>query len=225
MTNGETLVHDRWVPPRETLVRRTTAALGAVLLALTATACTGDDGPVTTPPPSSPAVPESSVATLEPRPAPAKVRVTRVAGWMRPKDREVLAANVGKVVAGYFDDAYLGGDQPRRRFDDGFATFTRDAAQSARRQRMLTTNAELGPTAQAVVARRQRAFLSVLSPKGVASGVTARVDLAYLVRRSEGTDRLVTVRGRLLLTRASTGGWKIFGYDLTRGVRAAGEGA
>ena len=73
--------------------------------------------------------------------------------------------------------------------------------------------------------RRQRAFLSVLAPKGVATGVTARVDLAYLVQRTEGADRFVTVRGRLLLTRAPSGGWKIFGYDLTRGVRATGEGA
>jgi len=216
-------VHDPRVRSGETLVRRSAAALTVVLLALSATACTGDEGPRSTPAP--PAASEGSTATLEPRPAPARVRVTRVAGRMRPKDREVLADNVGKVVTAYFDDAFLGGDQPRTGFRDGFATFTPDAARSARRQQRLTTNAALGPTAEAVVPRRQRAFLSVLSPKGVATGVTARVDLAYLVQRSEGADRLVTVRGRLLLTRADSGGWKIFGYDLTRGTRAAGEGA
>jgi len=144
---------------------------------------------------------------------------------MRPKDRDVLADNVGKVVSAYFDDAYLGGDQPRTSFDDGFATFTRDAARSARRQQRLTTNAALGPSSEAIVPRRQRAFLSVLAPKGVATGVTARVDLTYLVQRAERPDRLVTVRGRLLLTRASSGVWKIFGYDLSRGDRAVGEGA
>lgn len=216
-------MHDPRVRSGETLVRRSAAALTAVLLALTAAGCTGDDGPRSTPAPPTPS--EGSTATLEPRPAPARVRVTRVAGRMRPKDREVLADNVGKVVTAYFDDAFLGGDQPRTGFRDGFATFTPDAARSARRQQRLTTNAALGPTAEAVVPRRQRAFLSVLSPKGVATGVTARVDLAYLVQRSEGADRLVTVRGRLLLTRAASGGWKIFGYDLTRGTRAAGEGA
>ena len=216
-------MHDPKASPRGTLVRRSAAALTATLLALATAACTGDDAPL--PRPSPPTVSEGATATIEPRPAPARVRVTRVAGRMRPQDRDVLADNVGKVVTAYFEDAYLGGDQPRSRFDDGFSTFTRDAARSARRQQRLTTNAALGPTAEAVVARRQRAFLSVLAPKGVATGVTARVDLAYLVQRTEGADRLVTVRGRLLLTRAPSGGWKIFGYDLTRGARAAGEGA
>lgn len=217
-------MHDPTVRSGETLVRRSAVALTAVLLALTSTGCTGDEGPRSTPAPS-PTASEGSTATLEPRPAPARVRVTRVAGRMRPKDRDVLADNVGKVVTAYFDDAFLGGDQPRTGFRDGFATFTPDAARSARRQQRLTTNAALGPTAEAVVPRRQRAFLSVLAPKGVATGVTARVDLAYLVQRGEGADRLVTVRGRLLLTRVDSGGWKIFGYDLTRGTRAAGEGA
>jgi hypothetical protein len=217
-------VHDPLARPPGTLVRRSAAALTAMLLALSTAACTGDDEPAAEPSPSA-STSQGATATLEPRPAPARVRVTRVAGRMRPKDRDVLADNVGKVVTAYFEDAFLGGDQPRTRFDDGFATFTRDAARSARRQQRLTTNAALGPDAEAVVARRQRAFLSVLAPKGVATGVTARVDLAYLVQRSEGADRLVTVRGRLLLTRAPSGGWKIFGYDLTRGARAAGEGA
>lgn len=216
-------MHDPKVSPPRRLVRRTSATVTAVLLGLSATACTGDEAPRSTPAP--PTASEGTTATLEPRPAPAQVRVTRVAGWMRPKDRDVLADNVGKVVSAYFDDAFLGGDQPRTRFDDGFATFTPDAARSARRQQRLTTNAALGPTAETVVPRRQRAFLSVLSPKGVATGVTAKVDLAYLVQRADRPDRLVTVRGRLLLTRASSGAWKVFGYDLTRGDRATGEGA
>ena len=216
-------MHDPGIRSRQALVRRTTAAVTTVVLAVVGAGCTGADGPEATP--STPTVSEGATATLEPRPAPARVRVTRVAGRMRPKDREVLAANVGKVVSAYFDDAFLGGTQPRTRFGDGFATFTRDAARQARRQQQLTTNAKLGPTAEAVVPRRQRAFLSVLAPKGVATGVTAKVDLAYLVQRADRPDRTVTVRGRLLLTRAASGGWEIFGYDLTRGDRAAGEGA
>lgn len=216
-------MHNQAARTRRALVRRTLTTVTATLLAVSATACTGGGGQPATP--SAPTVSEGATATLEPRPAPARVRVTRVAGWMRPKDREVLADNVGKVVSAYFDDAFLGGDQPRTRFDDGFATFTPDAARSARRQQRLTTNAALGPTAESVLPRRQRAFVSVLSPKGVATGVTAKVDLVYLVRRAAAADRLVTVRGRLLLTRAPSGGWKIFGYDLTRGARAAGEGA
>ncbi len=217
-------MHHPCARPRGALVRRSTAVVTTAVLTLSAAACTSDDGPAAGQS-SSPSASQGATATLEPRPAPAQVRVTRVAGWMRPQDREVLADNVGKVVTAYFEDAYLGGDQPRNGFDDAFATFTRDAADSARRQQQLTTNAELGPTAEAVVPRRQRAFLSVLSPKGVATGVTAKVDLTYLVQRAERPDRLVTVRGRLLLTRGSSGAWQIFGYDLTRGDQAAGEGA
>ena len=216
-------MHDPGTRSLRALVRRTTAAGTLVVLAVVGAGCTGADDPETAP--TTPTVSEGATATLEPRPAPARVRVTRVAGRMRPKDRDVLADNVGKVVSAYFDDAFLGGTQPRTRFGDGFATFTRDAARQARRQQRLTTNAKLGPTAEAVVPRRQRAFLSVLAPKGVATGVTAKVDLAYVVQRADRPDRTVTVRGRLLLTRAPSGGWKIFGYDLTRGDQAAGEGA
>lgn len=216
-------MQDPRAPLRKTLVRRFVPTATAVLLVLTGAACTGDGTPSSGPTP--PTASEGEVATLEPRPAPALVRVTRVAGRMRASDREVLADNVGKVVSTYFEDAYLGGDQPRSSFDDGFTTFTPDAARSARRQQLHTTNAELGPTAQAVAPRRQRAFLSVLSPAGVATGVTARVDLAYLVQRADRPDQLVTVRGRLLLTRVSSGSWRIFGFDLTRGVEATGEGA
>lgn len=216
-------MHDPGIRSRGALVRRTTALLTAVVLAVFGAGCTGDDGPDATP--TAPTPSEGATATLEPRPAPARVRVTRVAGRMRPQDREVLAANVGKVVSAYFDDAFLGGTQPRTRFDDAFASFTRGAARQARRQQRLTTNAKLGPSAATVVPRRQRAYLSVLAPQGVATGVTAKVDLAYLVQRADRPARTVTVRGRLLLTRAASGGWKIFGYDLTRDERAAGEGA
>lgn len=213
-------MHHPWARLRRALVRRSTAALAATVLTLSAAGCTSGDDPAATP--SPPAASKGETATLEPRPAPAQVRVTRVAGRMRPQERDQLARRVGRVVAAYFDDAYVGGEQPRTRFGTAFATFTRDAARSARRQQRLTTNAALGPEAAAVVPRRQRAFLSVLAPRGVASGVTARVDLAYLVQRADRADRLVTVRGRLLLTRPTPGRWKIFGYDLTRGVRAAG---
>ena len=216
-------MHDPEIRSHGALVRRATAAVTVAVLGVVGAGCTGDDDPDAAP--ATPTASEGATATLEPRPASARVRVTRVAGRMRPKDREVLAANVGKVVSAYFDDAFLGGTQPRTRFADGFATFTRDAARQARRQQRLTTNAKLGPTAEAVVPRRQRAFLSVLAPKGVATGVTAKVDLTYLVQRADRPDRTVTVSGRLLLTRASSGGWKIFGYDLTRADRAAGEGA
>lgn len=190
----------------------------ALLLGLGLTSCTADTAP-TAPPSEPPRTTAGTTTTLEPEPVAARVRVTRVAGWMRPRDREVLARRVGAVVMSYLDDAYLAGEQPRTSFDGAFPTFTRGAARSARRHLELTTNAALGSQASAVVPRRRTAYLAVLSPTGVATGVTAQVHLEYLVERGDAPSRSVTVRGRLMLTRVD-GEWRIFGYDLTRGESA-----
>jgi hypothetical protein len=154
-----------------------------------------------------------------------KVRVTRVAGRMRPKDQEVLADKVGSVVSAYFDDAFLGGDYPRSDFDGAFATFSAGAAKQAQRDRDLLSNSVLGPTTESVVARRQTAYLSVLAPHKVAAGVTARVDLRFVADRGDEPAKEVTVKGRLMLTRKDDGGWKIFGYDLTQSASAVEEGS
>ncbi len=57
--------------------------------------------------------------------------MTRVSGKLKPKDREVLADNIGKVVIGYFEDAFTGGEYPRSSFGDAFATFSQGAARQA----------------------------------------------------------------------------------------------
>jgi hypothetical protein len=208
-------------------VRRATAALIGGLLAVTASACTGgEDAPAPTVEESaSPSPTAEPSATVEAQPAPVKVRVTRVAGRMRPKDQEVLADKVGAVVSAYFDDAFLGGDYPRSDFDNAFSTFSAGAAARARRDSALLTNSELGPTTESVVARRQTAYLSVLAPHKVAAGVTARVDLRFLADRGDDPGKEVTVKGRLMLTRNDDGGWKIFGYDLTQSTTTVEEGS
>lgn len=185
--------------------------------ALVTSACTPDAEPEPeTPAVESPPASEGAPSTIEPRPVPASVRVTRVIGRMKAKDRDVLERKVGSVVSAYFDDAFLGGEYPRSTFDDAFGTFSRGAASQAAKQRELLTNQELGPTTVSVTPRRQSAYLSVLAPHKVAAGVTARVDLRYLVDRADEPDMSVTVKGRLMLTREKSGGWQIFGYDLTR---------
>ncbi|QNN51948.1 hypothetical protein [Nocardioides mesophilus] len=200
--------------------------VGAVtLLTLgTAAACTGSSsGPEAqrTPTPRASTQP---AATLAPRPAAAQVRVTRVSGTLRARDRKALEARVGKVVTTYFDDAFLGGDYPRSSFKDAFATFSPGARREARGARELLTNQLLGPTTESVVPREQTAYLSVLAPFDAAAGVTARVHLVFLAERGERADRTVTVDGRLLLTRKPSGGWMIFGYDLSRSSTAGGAG-
>lgn len=194
---------------------------GVLVVGLLLAGCTGDaswSGPGRELPPPEPTV------TLEPRPAPPVVRVTRVAGRLPARDRRALERNAGRVVTRWFDEAYLGGTQPRTDFSGAFAAFTPGARRQARGDRGLLTNALLGARATEVVPHRRAAYLSVLAPYGVAAGVTARIELAYLVLREDRPDRQVTVRGRLVLTRAERGGWEIFGYDLSRSVRPGGAG-
>jgi hypothetical protein len=194
------------------------------LLVTTATSCTSDETtapPARTSPSASPT--EGSTATLEPKPAPARVRVTRVSGHLAPKARATLEHKVGAVVTAYFDDAFLGGSYPRSGFGDAFDTFSSGAARLARRDQALLTNSTLGPTTESVVARRQTAYLSVLAPHKIAAGVTALVNLRYLAERGDRPDKEVTVKGRLILTRKKSGGWHIFGYDLSRSASTVGE--
>jgi hypothetical protein len=215
-------VTDRFAHRTGRPVRRAFASALCLLLAVTISACTGDsdpDGRSPQPPPAS----KGAATTLEPKPVPATVRVTRVSGKLRPKAREVLADNIRKVVIGYFDDAFIGGDHPRSDFSNAFRTFSPGAARQADRNRDLLTNRVLGPSTVEVIPKRQTAYLSVLAPYKVAAGVTARVHLDFLAERGDQPDKRVEVRGRLILTRTGSGGWQIFGFDLSRSVHTVGE--
>ena len=200
--------------------------LCGVLVATTAACTSPDDAPGAAPGTEESSSPAESptTATAEPAPVvPAKVRVTRVSGRLKEKDREVLADNVRKVVTAYFDDAFLGGEYPRESFGDAFGTFSAGAARQAEADRDLLTNRVLGPTTEAVEVRRQTAYLSVLAPYKVAAGVTAQVHLRFVADRGDAPSKLVNVKGRLMLTRKESGGWKIFGYDLSQNARTVGE--
>lgn len=189
------------------------------------TACTGDSKE-SSPPTPSPGASTGSAATLEPKPVPLKVQVTRVSGTLKRADRAPLEHNVGQVIGGYFDAAFLDGDYPRSNFDDAFATFSTGAANKARADRDLLTNRTLGPTTESVIPKTQEAYLSVFAPNTVAAGVTARVRLRFVANRGDNqAARLVTMTGRLLLTRKKSGGWQIFGYDVAQSSVPARKGA
>lgn len=210
--------------PSEPAVRRAAAGLAcAVLLAPLASCTGGADEPSAARGPGGQSTGASR--TLEAKPVPLNVRVTRVAGTLKPADRTSLEHNVGLVVQRYFDGAFLGGSYPRSSFDAAFAGFTPGAAQRARGDRDLLTNADLGPTTESVTAKEQDAYLSVLAPNKVAAGVTARVRLVLVADRGDKPDQRVTLTGRLLLTRKKSGGWQIFGYDVARSAVATGKGA
>lgn len=184
-----------------------------VALMLCVTGCTGHGAPHR----STPANGAPGPSTSQPPPsAPFRVAVTRVSGELTQDDRSALAADVRRVLAAYVDAAFLAGRYPRSDFTDAFTTFTAGAARTARRDRDLLTNRRFGPSTESVRAVRRTAYLSVLAPSEVAAGVTARVSLDLVVRRSTGPSERVRLQGRLLLTRNAHNRWSIFGYDLSR---------
>lgn len=189
-------------------------AVATLVAATLVGGCTRDAEPAAQPSPSS--SPTPSATPPAPKSVPLKVVVTRVSGKLPEKSRPALEANVGKAITAYVDGAFLAGDYPRSDFGDAFGAFTSGAAGDARRDVGLLTNRELGPSTESVRATRRTAYLSVLAPYKVAAGVTAKVDLVFLVDRGDETAQRVRLAGRLLLTRNKSNGWSIFGYDLHR---------
>lgn len=207
--------------------RPAAAVLGLLVLAATS-ACTGGSEPAAGP--SKSASPSRSATVAPPPPpvppsVPMRVAVTRVHGILPVKDRPALEANVGRTVSAYVDAAFLAGEYPRSDFSGAFRAFTPGVARDARRDQGLLTNRRFGPTTESVRATRRTAYLSVLAPYRVAAGVTARVDLVFVVNRGDRPAERVRLAGRLLLTRNKTDGWSIFGYDLHRSDTPKGSGS
>ena len=189
-------------------------AVATLVAAALVGGCTGDPEPAAKPSPSS--SPTTSATPPAPESVPLKLVVTRVSGKLPERSRPALEANVGKAISAYVDGAFLAGDYPRSDFGAAYRAFTSGAAGDARRDADLLTNRELGPSTESVRATRRTAYLSVLAPYKVAAGVTAKVDLVFVVDRGDATAQRVRLAGRLLLTRNKSNGWSIFGYDLHR---------
>jgi hypothetical protein len=180
----------------------------ALLAALVAGGCTGDDGPAETSKEQGSATGEQEAAV------PLVVRVGKVTGQLQRPRRQRVAAGVAQAVDRWFEAAHLGGDYPRRDFSDAFPGFTRDAARSARRDRALTTNARLGPHTDRVTVTAKRVTVELLSPRRRPVGATGRFLLRY--DTAGRASYSVEVTGRLLLTRLDNGRWQVFGYDVAR---------
>ena len=206
-----------------TPVRRAATSAVCTILLVGSAACT-DGSPTPTARSSAPGSPSTgSSATISAAPVPLDVKVTRVSGKLSPRARGDLEDNVRRTVSEYVDTAFLGGTYPRNDFSDSFGAFTAGAQQQARRDVDLLTNKELGPTTESVTPKVQAAYLSVLAPYKVAAGVTARLRLRFVADQGSQGEKQVTVQGRLLMTRKKSGGWAIFGYDLSRSVQTVGK--
>lgn len=161
----------------------------------------------------------------EPAPAPGSassaedVRVVtdsgigKVKGPLSPPRRAEVVRDVTAVVDAWSTKAY-GGDYPRTRFDDAFAAFTPYARALARKKTSLLSNASVGGDLEAVTIARRVVRVDVLAPRGKVAGATARIRI--VLDLSGPTDRREVVTGRLLLSPTAKG-WRVFGFDVSRG--------
>jgi hypothetical protein len=179
------------------------AATLAVVLTST-TSCSGGDEP------------EPKTAG-SPSAAPAEVATAlsfgKVTGRLPAPARSALAADVQKVVDGWLDAAYLGGDYPRTDFAGSWPGFTAGAQVQARRDADQMSNQDIGAQVDGVEAEQRAVRLDVVSVAKKPVGVTARVVLKF--RTTGTTEQDVQVHARLYLTPGKDG-WKVFGYDVRK---------
>ncbi|WP_243058221.1 hypothetical protein [Nocardioides sp. SR21] len=187
----------------------TGATVLALVLTLAAGACSGSedspDEPAAVPPSATPAEP----------PVETKVLVGKLTGRLPKAERVKVVTEIGAVVEGWTQAAYVGGDYPRRDFADSWPGFTAGARALARKDQALMSNQDVGTRIDGVEVRRSRVVLDVLSVEQLARAVTARVLLEF--RTTGSVEKKVRVQGRLYLTHEDAG-WQVFGYDMTKGA-------
>ena len=145
--------------------------------------------------------------------------VTRgvVTGRLAEHRRHKTVDQVAEVVDGWLDGGFTSVAYPRTRFAGAYDGFTSAARPAARRDGDLLTNRVLGARIEAVTVRRRTVRVDLLATKGRPRAATAHVLLRF---DTASPDRRVTVRGRVLLL-PTPRGWRIFGYDVTQGRKAA----
>lgn len=203
------------VPRRRTPAgRRMTALVAVAPLLLGAVACTADEEPSRS---ESSSEAPSEAGTEQDRSLPegvarTSVRVGQVAGQLPRAQRRTLVGNVGRVVDGWFERAWLA-ERPARG-GRAFPAFSLGARALAKRDASVLTATRIGGRVDAVVPRHRSVALDVLAPGGRVAAVTARFRLGltpYVGTRAQ--DRVV-VSGRLMLTRAADRRWQVVGYDV-----------
>lgn len=161
---------------------------------------------------------EAPAAPAAPTAAPVVTRATvsEVAGRLDAGRRLAVKDDVGRVVDGYLDGAFVAGDYPREDFSAAFTDFRERAAATAAADLDLLTNHDIGAQTTAVSATRRRVRIDVLAPGGRPRAATARfvLDLDVTGGAAAGAQR---VTGSLFLTR-QRGAWKVFGYDVSKGA-------
>jgi hypothetical protein len=188
------------------------AVIVAACLALSVSACSGDSGE----PAAEPADDGTGASETTDAPPPLETTATlgKVTGRLPKGKRSKVRQQVARAVDAWFEAAYVGGDYPRNDFAASWPGFTTGAKADAKSDKALMSNQDIGAHVDAVEATTRKVSVDVLAVKGHAAGATARFVLRF---RTEGeAQRKIEVRGRLFLTPGADG-WRIFGYDVTKG--------
>ncbi|GAA4695333.1 hypothetical protein [Nocardioides conyzicola] len=186
-------------------------ALAALLvLGLATGGCSGgsDDDPGGGDPTSGASAASEAVVT--------HAKLGERAGKLSQARRQQVVDQVQKVVDGWMEAAYLGGDYPRADFADAWPGFTAGAKADAEHDGDLMSNRDLGASIVGVEPVKRAVTVDVLAAHGRPAGVTAHVLLRFTTTGDTVKD--VRVVGRLYLTKGKQG-WQVFGYDVTKDAR------
>lgn len=176
-----------------------------VVVALLLGGCSGGDAEPSPAPGSASSAEDVRVVT--------ESGIGKVRGSLGAARRAEVVRGVTALVDAWSNQAY-GGDHPRADVGGAFAAFTPYARELAMRKTSLLSNAAVGGDLEAVTIARRVVRVDVLAPRGKVAGATARIRI--VLDLSGATERREVVTGRLLLT-PSAKGWRVFGFDISRG--------
>jgi hypothetical protein len=199
---------------------RPMAVTATLLAAVALGGCTGEPEQSAGPAEPSPTrgTPTADAPDARQQAAPYRVGFTRVAGGVRPSERERFRRVLARPVRQWVQAGFVKGPWPRQGFRAAFRPFAHGVAPAARRDMRLLTLHPHGGTFVEVVPQRREVTLSATTVQGRVVGATARVDLRVLGLDETRRRTSVRVRGDLYLTRTPKQGWQIFGYRLHRKV-------
>ena len=195
-------------------VRRVATALTAAVLSgtLALAGCGGE--------PEKPAASPSPSPTPPPPTVKSAAKLIHVQGKFPKSRHQAVAANVAKVVDGWLQAAYVGGDYPRATSTYGnvFPGFSKGAIAQAGKQMSLMSNATIAPHIDGVKVVSSDVHVDLLANNNYPVGAIARVRLVYDTTGDRESRQ--TVRGSLDMVPTDKS-WAVFGFNITREEKPA----
>ena len=144
--------------------------------------------------------------------------VVDVLGNISEQGRAQVAADAGRAVETWFDNAFLKATYPTASFPDAFASFSPGAATIAAGDAAVLTNAGIGDELNGslhAVAKEARFVVFARDNQG--QGASGDVVLEATGRNAAAGEVTIRVTGDVYLSR-SDNGWRIVGYRVLNEV-------